>query len=349
MKEDRPYLIVGAGLAGVCLAFHFRKLGKKVIVVDNGHNSSSAVAAGIINPIVFRRMTKSWRVDEFIPYGRDFYKALEKECQTTFYYDIVIRRLFSSEQERGFWEQKQNSEAFSDYLTPVSSQDDSFQGAKNAFGSGRVRSAAYVRSDQFLIHAKAQLKLSADLTEEQFDYTQFEPTSLSYKHFQYAAAIFCEGPHVKENPFFGYLPVQQTKGEILTIYCPTMQTEELLNRKCFVLPIGQGTYRVGATYVWNTMNNITTSEARTELTEKFKVLRDDEFEIIDQQAGVRPTTPDRRPILGQHADYKGLYVFNGLGTKGYMSAPLLAKELCAHILEGEVLSEEVRLDRFKKC
>ena len=41
-------------------------------------NFSSRIAAGIINPLVFRRMTKSWRVDDFIPFLKSHYKELEE-------------------------------------------------------------------------------------------------------------------------------------------------------------------------------------------------------------------------------------------------------------------------------
>ncbi|NBY41195.1 MAG: FAD-dependent oxidoreductase [Flavobacteriia bacterium] len=43
--------------------------------------------------------------------------------------------------------------------------------------------------------------------------------------------------------------------------------------------------------------------------------------VVDQAAGIRPTTPDRKPLMGQHKDYKKLYLFNGLGAKGYLIAP----------------------------
>jgi len=39
---------------------------------------------------------------------------------------------------------------------------------------------------------------------------------------------------------------------------------------------------------------------------------------------------------------------NGLGTKGYMIAPLIAKELCDHLLYGKPLNPEVDLKRLKK-
>jgi glycine/D-amino acid oxidase-like deaminating enzyme len=68
-----------------------------------------------------------------------------------------------------------------------------------------------------------------------------------------------------------------------------------------------------------------TDEARKELREKLAILTDASYDVIDQNAGVRPTTMDRRPLIGQHEVFSGLYVMNGLGTKGYMIAPLIAK------------------------
>jgi glycine/D-amino acid oxidase-like deaminating enzyme len=58
-------LIIGAGLAGTCMAHRLLSRGIEVKIVDQGSNNSSAVAAGMVNPMVFRRMNKSWRLDEF--------------------------------------------------------------------------------------------------------------------------------------------------------------------------------------------------------------------------------------------------------------------------------------------
>jgi glycine/D-amino acid oxidase-like deaminating enzyme len=69
-------------------------------------------------------------------------------------------------------------------------------------------------------------------------------------------------------------------------------------------------------------------------------------EVLQQVAGIRPTVPDRRPILGRHPIYSNLSLFNGLGTKGYMMAPLLSKEMCLYLLENKSLHKEVVIDRF---
>ncbi len=61
---NADFIIVGQGLAGTLLAHELIQLGKSVLVFDDpAAPKASEVAAGIINPVVFRRMTKSWLVD----------------------------------------------------------------------------------------------------------------------------------------------------------------------------------------------------------------------------------------------------------------------------------------------
>ncbi|MBK6953743.1 MAG: hypothetical protein IPH24_17340 [Crocinitomicaceae bacterium] len=45
---------------------------------DAGKNYSTRVAAGIVNPIVFKRFTKSWNADLLMPYAEDFYQKLPR-------------------------------------------------------------------------------------------------------------------------------------------------------------------------------------------------------------------------------------------------------------------------------
>lgn len=348
MNASKHYLIVGAGLAGICVAWHLRKKGHQVTIVDNGQNKSSVIAAGMINPLVFRRMTKSWRVDEFLPYANSFYSELETSFAVKFHNQITIRRIFSSAQERGFWEEKQHLPEFANYMTPITNDDDLFYKSHNPFGTGRVKAASVVDASNFVKSAQHYFSEQKCILHESFDHDAFIPTQLKYKSKTYDAVVFCEGFSSKTNPLFAHLPIQQTKGETITIQCSELKTSESLNRKCFVLPLGNDLYRVGATYVWNTSEDNITDEATKELREKFSVISDLPYAIVEQKAGIRPTTPDRRPIIGEHPELHGIFIFNGLGTKGYMSAPLLSHEFCEHLTEGALLSEELSLARFKK-
>ncbi|HNS43565.1 MAG TPA: hypothetical protein PKN22_12475, partial [Taishania sp.] len=83
------------------------------------------------------------------------------------------------------------------------------------------------------------------------------------------------------------------------------------------------------------------------LLEHLTCLTDQPVEVLDQIAGIRPTTVDRRPLMGLHPEFNKLAVFNGLGAKGFLLAPLLSKEMCAYLLEGKDLDKECVLQRIK--
>ena len=84
------------GVAGICLTHEFLQAGCDVQVIDNDKNVSSAVAAGIINPLVFRRMTLSWRGSELIPFARDKYREMEELSTHSFFHPLVIRARVTS-------------------------------------------------------------------------------------------------------------------------------------------------------------------------------------------------------------------------------------------------------------
>ena len=92
-KVEHPFLIVGAGLAGCVLARQLESRGQPFqISGDPGRASAADVAAGIINPVTGRWMTKSWRIDEFAPEAREFYQALERASDRGLHHPIAITR-----------------------------------------------------------------------------------------------------------------------------------------------------------------------------------------------------------------------------------------------------------------
>lgn len=339
-------LVIGGGLAGSSLAFQLEEEGVEVTVLDSGVNHSTAIAAGMVNPMVFRRMNKSWRLDEFIPSATSFYQNLEKKLNATFFHPIQIRRMFSSEQERDFWLERESLTAFQDYLEKVSEEDKNYNLAKNEFGSGRVKNAFWVHAKLYYDLCLHYFEQKGCLFKETFDLKAFDAETGSYKNQIYDAVVFATGYRNPEFPFFQTVPVEQTKGQVLTISCNEIPEEESLNRKCFVLPIGNKTFRVGATYEWNNTDLSITEKSRDLLVNNFRVLSDVPFEILEQLSGIRPTAKDRRPFMGKHAEFNKLYIFNGLGTKGYLMAPLLAKEMTDFILHQKPLHPETTLDRL---
>jgi len=342
------HLIVGGGIAGLSLAFSMYERNIPFKLIDAKKNYSSIVAAGLINPIVFRRTTKSWRVDEFTPFLESFYKKIEALVGLNFFHPISIRRIFAHEQERNEWEKKQLQPEYSSYLNEISTEDNAFSNPKNNFGTGTIERAYYVSTVTFMEQAYRFLEENNFIQYEEVNYSDFDTTTTSYKDEVYEKIFFCQGYTNAENPWFGSLPIQCTKGETLTVHSTQLPKDVSLNLKCFVLPIGNQEFKVGATYDWNSTDLSITEKGKEQLEAHLKTLTDAPYTIIDQKAGIRPTVLDRRPLLGKHSEFPNLILFNGLGTKGYMMAPLLANELLDHVFNNSPLDPEVNIQRFEK-
>ena len=113
--------------------------------------------------------------------------------------------------------------------------------------------------------------------------------------------VFTEGFGIHKNPYFKHLPLEGTKGELITIHAPTLQLESILKSSIFVIPMGSRSYLVGSTYEWTDKTNQPTAEAKTELLEKLERLVSVTMKLwISVQAFV-PTVVDRRPLVGQHS------------------------------------------------
>lgn len=341
-------LIVGAGLAGSSLTQHLLDKGVEVTLLDKGKNVSSAVAGGILNPLVFRRMTLSWRIHELLPFAYEFYRQQEERIGGKFLHLVPIRRFFASEQERDFWLKKQDDPNYAPFMQHQSETDANFPDENNTFGTGVVLQSGYVEAAKYVELTQTYYKNAGILKKESMDYTQLDPQQASYKGVNYDYIVFAEGKDGKYNPWFGELPLQQTKGEVLTVKIPELSQAESRNRKCFMMPIGDGSFRVGSTYGWNTDNTTITEEGKQTILENMHTVNHLPFELVDHVAGVRPTVIDRRPLLGKHQDFPRLVIANGLGTKGYILAPLIMKELADHLVEQTELHPETKISRFDK-
>ena len=169
---------------------------------------------------------------------------------------------------------------------------------------------------------------------------------VKYNDIKAKKIVFCEGFGLKQNPYFKYLPMQEAKGELLTIYAPKLNIDFLIKAAVFVLPLGNDHYKVGATFNWKDKTLKPTQEGRSELVNKLNTFLTTPYTIIDQTAGIRPTVKDRRPLVGVHPKYKQLAILNGLGTRGVMLAPILAKQLFGFLEKGLSLDLSTSISRF---
>lgn len=345
--KDRV-LIVGGGLSGICLAHQLADRNIDFLMIDQGVNESSAVAAGMLNPMVFRKMVKTWRGDKLLPYLRSFYPKVEVKTGKHFFFPRKIRRVFSTEDERNYWEKRMKNPDYDDYIHDFTDAEPIPDYVNNKFGNGWVKSPGYIDAKRFMKANHDYFRKTEKLKLENFNYQLFDPERKTYEGKRYSHVVFAEGFRGKYNPYFNYLPLQQTKGEVLIVKSDELRRDEILNRKCFVLPVENGDFKLGATFSWDKTDTSPTEEAKKQLLDQYEQLSKAKLNVVDQEGGIRPTVTDRRPLLGEHPEHKGLYIFNGMGTKGYMIAPYFSEHFVNHIFNATDLDAEVDIKRFFK-
>lgn len=342
------FIIVGQGLAGSVLAYTLMQQNQKILLIDEeAETSSSKVAAGLCNPVVFKRLTKSWMIDDVLPLAKEFYRKQEELLNDNFYFDVPLYKLFVDEKEQQFWKQKSNEPHLFDWI------DNKVEFPFNAthltypFGAAKTLQSGFLKTASWLNSFKTFLKEESAYLNSKFDYSKisFKENGVEWEGYWAKKIIFCEGYQATKNPYFDWLPFKLTKGEVLTVKFKNLELDKAINKGVFVLPY-DGNYKLGATYNWDELDEVATEEGRGQLLKRAARFINDEIEIIEHKAGVRPTVSDRRPLLGVHPKHEQLLVFNGLGTKGVMLAPYFANKMVNFITNNEALPSEVNINRF---
>lgn len=341
------YIIVGQGIAGSCLAFQLHTLGKKVIFINkDDKNISSQIAAGLYNPIVFKRLNKSWLADELIPYLSDFYPKVEEFIGDKILFKKEMVKLFVDAEQENDWYAKSEDNRFTKYLGDQQKIEFPKWLKNHSFSYAKVNESGYVNTSVFL----DGIKRNFDVMNENlnYDFLKITNVNIEYKAISAKEIIFCEGHLAKNNPFFNYLPFSLTKGEVLEIKLKEKTIKHVFSKGFFIKPLGKNIYKVGATFNWKDKTTTPTEEGKQQLLDKLATIgiEENDFEIINHLAGIRPTVTDRRPTIGTHPIFKNLHVFNGLGTKGIMIAPFFSKQFANNLLEKLPLHPEVDIKRF---
>ncbi len=335
------FIIIGQGIAGSVLALSLMQAGFKILVInDNKLSACSRVAAGIWNPVVFKRLTQSWLAKVAIAELRNFYTYAENLFQKKIMHSMPVLKPFTEEQEKIFWMKKASEE--NNFLDNNLYQN--FNLTKNIMlnSYSKVLNSGYISVGLFLENTTLLLKNQNRYIEETTNYAEVivSDDNVQYKNFEANKIIFCEGHLITQNPFFNWVRMKPAKGEILIIFCEGLLLKDnILNKGIFILPLGENKFKVGATYNWNDLTDTPTEPAKDELIKKLDRVIGINYKIIGHEAGIRPSVEDRRPVVGKHPLQKNVYCFNGFGTKSIMLAPYFAKQMINAIQNNTTLPE----------
>jgi glycine/D-amino acid oxidase-like deaminating enzyme len=341
------YIIVGSGLASIMFAEQLRLHNKSFVVISNRSQQASVVASGLYNPVVLKRFTATWNAAAHLESALPKYVELEQLLGLKLDHVLPIHRVFNSVKEQNNWFLACDKPVLTNFLNPEIIPNTN-SAVKAPFGFGAVNFTGRIDT-QLLIESYREFLLKRNqYIEETFEYIDVKDNreGVEYRTLKARKIVFTEGFGVHKNPYFKYLPLEGTKGELITIHAPTLKLVVILKSSIFVIPMGEDRYLVGSTYEWTDKTNEPTQKSKIELIEKLERLIGCDYEIVDQRAGIRPTVVDRRPLVGQHPSHKNMHVLNGLGTRGVLVAPSMAKALYDSIEKGASLPAEIDISRF---
>ncbi|MCF8275421.1 MAG: FAD-binding oxidoreductase [Flavobacteriales bacterium] len=345
-------LIVGLGIAGLNLCHQLEKAGKSFIVIDNcPTNSASLIAGGIYNPVVFKRKLKSWKADVLIPTLVEAYDEIDARLNiTSLHHQFPILKPITSIDDLGQWQRVIQEERLIPYVESIEMGSPEGPFKEGIIANTTIQNGGFLRIGKTLLAYRDYLKKKGLLIQDAFDYSDLHVNAsrVEYKDILANRIIFSEGRFISENPYFSWVPFKPTKGQILTVKTDgSLTADRIYNHQFLLFPTEQkDVFKLGATYEWDRLDEIPTNASTDELLSKAEKVLNVKVEVLEEKAAIRPTVVDRRPVLGAHPEYKNIFLFNGMGTKGVMIAPYFAKQLVDFIYTHQELDSEVSLNRF---
>lgn len=344
----KDFIVVGLGFAGITFSHQLLKKDQRFVVFDRCEKNATRVAAAVYNPVILKRFTPVWCAEEQIRQLKQTFSEIEQLLGEKLDYPMPVYRRLTSVEEQNNWFSACDNPKLSPFLIPsILPNNNPYLNAD--FGLAQVQHTGRIDTQKLTDTFQHFLYKKGCLVKEYFDYSELiiYPDKVVYKGIEARNIVFCEGFSLKQNPYFNYLPLTGCKGEVLTIKSDDLHLDGVLKGNGFIIPMGNNLYKVGSTYDRENLSDNITEKAQKELLDKLYVLTSASYELKDQQAAVRPTVSDRRPLVGRHPEYRNLFVVNGLGTRGSMIGAYASQVLSDFIFNKKDIPQPMNIQRFE--
>lgn len=341
-------LIIGQGLAGTALAWRLWERGVPFVMVDRDEAvTCSKVAAGLITPITGMRLTVSWRYDLFYREALSFYRQCGQRLRQRFFFPRGYVRLLKNEAEIAKWHKRRRDPDMQPFLRPKAPKlaAEVIHQPENGF---QQRHAAWLDTTAYLQASRAFFSslgawMQGDVQPAD---VHDDVAGVEWHDQRFSHVIWAQGWSAEKHPLLHWVPFQSARGTILTVKADMRGEKRILNRSCWLLPRPDGTLRAGSTYEWKFDDPNTPAADQVELlkTHLHSLLKVPAV-ITTMQTAVRPIIKNHQALMGTHPTHPRVAFLNGLGSKGSLRSPWLARHLIEHLLDGAALDPELDLQR----
>ncbi|MCU0776251.1 MAG: FAD-binding oxidoreductase [Akkermansiaceae bacterium] len=311
-----PWTIVGQGLAGTCLAWELWHRGVEFRIIDRERGGSSRVAAGLINPVTGKNFEPTPRVAEFLAEALVFYQTIANLLEGEYWHPLPILRLAADDREWNKMLAKRERPDVACWLANHGAPHaiDGWLGALEVAGGGRIDTRAFLDASRDFFRGRGIYQME--------EITRSGDTRL----------IWCDGAAGLIGGRCG--SHRCAKGEILTLHASGWSESHIrIGAGGWLVPLGNHRFKAGSTYEWDRLDEKPTGEGREKVMAIARRLGGNaDIGILAHEAGVRPILRRSEPMIGP-LDMGG-WMFNGLGSKGSLLAPGMARRLAEWICQG---------------
>lgn len=306
MSGAAPVLIVGQGLAGTLLAWELERAGRDFLIIDAGHEeSASRVGAGLVNPVTGERWVAAPGWAEKSAGARAVFREIEAAWGVRLVTELRIRREWRDEAEAERVRAKVARGDLSPWMRPEGLE----AGAAWIEGAWRVDLPALIAAGRARWASSGKLR-GARATEAD---ARAWP----------GPVLWCAGAAETRLP-----ELRPVGGETLELAIGpggAWREDVVRHDGVWVLPVGGGRAWAGASFVRDEAERVARrEELRASVRRQLEDLAWRETGIL---SGRRMTSPDRAARSGWLPGREGREgVLNGLGSKGVLLAPGLARE-----------------------
>ena len=351
-------LIAGGGLAGACAAFTLSRHGQSVSLLeaDEPASGASGAAAGLVNPFMARRARPTWRMEAALDALR--WTIREGEAEAAFDRRGVLRPARSEKQAGFFQEAEDTHPGYAQWLSADEAAErfpavQSPHGALWIEAGGTADVPALIDA---LLRAAQQQGATVE-TGRRVTGWQSHSGGVSVEVeragdtevIDAQCLLLCVGQDFGRLPALASLDLRAVKGQTLRLRRPdVLENESLpgLSGNGYVVPHGD-TLRVGSTYEHDFTDLSPTEEGKQYILSKVRQMLPalEGAEVLEARAGARVSPPSSHlPAVGPLPESGSqVWVFTALGSRGLLTAPLLARELLSYLDDPSRIPEAVRV------
>ena len=360
--QIKDFCILGAGIAGLSLADALQTTGYTVTVIEKNDIASGAsgTPGALVNPATGRRATKSWKAEQCYRAIRQNLEKVQAFGEELFFQNNGLLRPALSEKMvkkmRNQFDKTSWPEGWC--LWQTETEINNRHPTVNCVGGGlwlpiglTVDVDKYLQAYANYLTAQG-VHIQTHCEVEFHRKNQCWKINTAYHRFRSKNLIFATGYSTNDFKRWDFVPLEDVKGQVGIFQAPKslLNFDHSISSLGYLARLGKSNKFIqGSTYEHDFEDLHTDKEGekylRKRMAQTLPALAK-KAQLIDQWAGVRMMTPDKKPVVGQHPNDSSLHLFTALGSKGLMYGKFLAEHYADHLKNKTNLFSEILISRF---